>query len=94
MQPLSRKEVYELIDGERDYQDSRWNASTTITEGQHTPGEFLVFMQDYLREAFTQISRQGEPKASQDALGTIRKLAGLAVACMEQNGAPPRPPVE
>jgi hypothetical protein len=90
MTPLTRKEVYALIDGERDYQDSRWNAATTITEGQHTTGEFLVFMKDYLDEAFKQLSRQGEPKASQDALGTIRKVAGLAVACMEQNGAPPR----
>lgn len=90
MSKISRAKVYAAIDSERDYQDNRWNAATTPTEGKHSVGEFIIFMEDYLREAKTQLSRQGEPKASQDALNTLRKVLGLGVACMEQNGAPER----
>lgn len=79
----SLKEALGAIDTERDYQDWRWNASTTVTEGRHSVGEFLVFMDDYVREAKAQLS------AGDDlALHTIRKVAGLGVACMEQHGAP------
>ena len=86
----TRAETFVAIDSELDYQLQRWNASTTVTEGNHTVGEFLVFMQDYLREAFTQISRNGEPEASEMALNTIRKITALGVSCMMQNGSPHR----
>jgi len=86
MMKATRIEVYAAIDGERDYQDSRWNHETTASEGIHSPGEFLVFMKDYLDEAFTKFSRQAEPKATEDVLDIIRKIAGMGVACMEQNG--------
>ena len=85
-----RMDVYAAIDGEREYQDRRWSAQTTETEGNHTVGEFIGFMLDYLLEANKQISRQGEPRASQDALNTLRKVTAMGVACMEQNGAPKR----
>jgi hypothetical protein len=87
---ILRDEVYAAIDTERKYQDERWNIVTTPTDGQHTVTEWLVYMQDYLTEAVKQVSRQADPKASQDALHTIRKIAAMGVACMEQNGAPKR----
>lgn len=82
----TRQEVYAVIDGERDYQDARWNQNTTSTGGVHSVTEFLVFMQSYLNQAIDQVSRNAEPEASQMALDTIRKLTALGVVCMEQNG--------
>ncbi len=87
---LSREEVYSLLDGERAYQDSVWNENTTSTAGVHTVTEWLVFMQDYLDEAKSYVSRSLEPAGSQKASHTIRKIAAMGVACMEQNGAPRR----
>jgi hypothetical protein len=86
----TRAEVYAAIDGERDYQDSRWNEGTTESGGRHTPTEFLLYMADYVREAITQASRNADPVANDLVLNTIRKITTLGVACMEQNGAPRR----
>ena len=86
----SRSEVYAAIDGERDYQDSRWSAANTSSAGRHSVSEFILFMDDYLREAKTQLSRNAEPGASASALVTLRKIVGMGVACMEQHGAPKR----
>lgn len=90
-----RSEVYAAIDGERAYQDSLWNPETTPSEGRHSVTEWLVYMQDYLTQAMNQVSRNADPQAAQMALHTVRKIAAMAVACMEQNGAPKRgEPVE
>ena len=86
----SRKIVYAAIDTERDYQDSRWNADTTASSGRHTVTEWIVFMEDYLREMKTQVSRNADPSATIQALHTMRKVVAMGVACMEQNGALPR----
>ena len=82
----SRAEVYSAIDGEREYQDDRWNVDTTITGGLHTVTEFVLFMEYYLTEARRHLSTQGEPTASQNGLDFVRKVTALGVACMEQNG--------
>ena len=87
---LTREEVYSLIDGERDYQDSVWNENTTSTGGKHSVTEYLTFMQSYLHEATMYVSRNPEPQGSRQASHTIRKIAAMGVACMEQNGAPKR----
>jgi hypothetical protein len=86
----TRQEVYAAIDSERSYQDRRWNSSTTASAGLHSVSEFVLFMDDYLREAKTQLSRHGEPQASLMALETLRKIVGMGVACMEQHGSPMR----
>lgn len=82
----TRVDVYRAIDGERKYQDSKWNPDTTPSGGNHPVGSWLTFMDSYLREAQDQISRGADPEASDAALHTIRKIAAMAVACMEQNG--------
>jgi hypothetical protein len=82
-----REEVYEAIDGERAYQDSKWNPSTTSTGGRHENIlEWLVYMKNYVEEAIHVMSREQEPEASEFALHTTRKVAGLAVSAMEQCG--------
>jgi len=84
----SREEVYQAIDSERDYQDSRWNENTTTSGGYHSPAEWLVYMQDYLREAFSQASRHADPESRVMVMNTLRKITAMGVAAMEQNGAP------
>lgn len=86
----TRKQVYAALDGERDYQDERWNENTTASGGRHSVGEFIVFLDNYLHEAKAQYSRMAEPEASEAALHTIRKITAIGVACMEQHGALPR----
>jgi hypothetical protein len=81
-----QEEAFEAIRGERRYQDQRWNGQTTSTGGIHSVTEFLVFIRSYLNEAMEHVSRNAEPDASDHALGIVRKIGGLAVACMEQNG--------
>ncbi len=85
-----RNEVYTVIDGERDYQDSRWNVDTTTSEGIHTPTQWLVYIEDYLNEAKTFASRRPEQEANPLIMANLRKIAGMTVCAMEQNGAPAR----
>ena len=86
----TRAEIYAAIDGERDYQDRRWAPEETSTGGRHSVAEFAIFIDDYLREMKTQLSRNAEPGASARALETLRKITAMGVACMEQHGAPRR----
>ena len=85
-----RSKVYDAIDGEREYQAARWNEKTTETNGMHTVDEFVLYMIDYINEARSQLSRNYSPRAQRLALATVRKVAAMGVACMEQNGAPQR----
>ncbi len=82
---MKREEVYQVIDGERDYQDS---LGSDRTEGfTHSVGDSLVLLDTYLRKAKDAWSLNAGNTA---ALHEIRKIAGIAVRCMEQNGAPER----
>jgi hypothetical protein len=83
-----RSVVYEVLDGERDYQDEKWGP--TASHGIHTSTEFLVFMRDYIEEALHIESRESLTTADAKALDIIRKATAMGVACMEQNGAPAR----
>ncbi len=86
----TRAEVYAAIDGEREYQDRRWNADTTTSEGKHSLEEWIVYMEDYLAEAKHILSRTAWQDGQSKALDAIRKVTALGVACMEQHGAPQR----
>jgi len=87
---LNRQEVYALIDGERSYQDSRWNAATTSSGGNHTPQEWLTYIRDYVEEALHVGCREADNTALPKQMAGIRKIAALAVAAMENCGAPAR----
>lgn len=86
----TRAEVYAAIDGERTYQDSRWNAETTTSEGKHTFEEWIVYIEDYLAEAKHVLSRHPAQTAQPTVANIMRKVATMCVACMEQHGAPKR----
>jgi len=90
---MKRKDVYKLIDGERDYQDSRWNndeetrsGKSDILDENKSLAEWLIYIEFHLNEAKHGVYAL-EPK---QAKHSIRKLAALAVACMENNDCPPR----
>lgn len=95
----SRQAVYEAIDSERTYQETRWNPETTPSGGLHEVPAFLTFMREYLRRAELVASTvagdgvapPGHEFEGESSLDMIRKVTALGVACMEQNGAPKRP---
>lgn len=82
--PVTRELVFGVVEGERAYQDSL--APTSDTDGKHTVTEFILYMEDYIAEARQVASRTWGPDADRKALDIIRKVTGLGVACMEQNG--------
>ena len=87
---MKRDEVYKLIDGERAYQDRRWNDETTSSGGMHTMEEWFVYIEDYVNEAKHILSRNPRQVADPLAQSIMRKVASMAVCAMEQHGAPAR----
>ena len=77
-------EAFDAIRVERQYQDRLWTEAAS--EGDHTVAEWILFMQNYLREAEDIVCRKAAPQCDEDALHIVRKVAGMAVCCMEQNG--------
>jgi hypothetical protein len=82
----TRQEVYEALDGEREYQKKWENPELTDSGGVHTLTEFLVYIQDYTNEALHVASREPDPKSEEFIRHSMRKIGALAVAAMEQNG--------
>lgn len=88
----TRAEVYVAIDSEREYQDAQaGNAARHVgVEGRGTmhPAEFILYAEKCLNDAREACYRG--TSGAQDCLPFLRKVAGLAVACMELHGAPHR----
>jgi len=87
----TRQEVYEAIDTERDYQDRIIANDPTrhdaVVDADHSVGAYLTMLDTYLRraqDAWT--DHAGHAKA----LEVVRKIAGIAVHCLEDHGAPKR----
>ena len=74
---MKREKVYELINKERDYQDSRHNKTEVI------PAE-LVMMHIYLEQALDAWTYK------EDAGHQIRKVVALGIRCLENHGCPER----
>lgn len=83
VRPASRNVVYDIIDGERDYQDETWPAA----DKGLTPGEYLILFEEYVAKAR---SRWVKDHGDVALRNEFRKLAGIAVRGMEQHGAIPR----
>ena len=89
--PLARDAVYALIDGERAYQDKRWGSDLARAGLHvHSPQEWLTYITDYANEALHIGCRTEDQVALPQQMAIIRKIGGMCVAAMEQNGAPPR----
>lgn len=81
----ARQLVFDAINSERAYQEEQekkhgWQDTKKV-------GEWLVLLNHYVAEAnATWCKTSGE----EPTLHVIRKIAGIAVHCMEENGAPKR----
>ncbi len=86
----SRQEVFDAIISEREYQKKRWGERQpdgTLQERRSSVCDYLVYMKHYFEKAFaTATTHLGNDRA----LDEVRKIASLAVACMEDNGCKSR----
>ena len=87
---MERSKVYELIDGERTYQVSRWNPDTTTSKNEHSVEEWFLYIEDYVNEAKHILCRQSRQVADPQAMAIMRKVAAMAVAAMEEHVTPAR----
>ena len=77
--------VYSAIDEEREYQD---NLPSTRTDGRpKTVGEYVAMMQYYQNQLVEEWTMNPGDKA---ALDVMRKIAAIAVHCMEDHGVEKR----
>lgn len=83
---VTRAEVYAAIDGERDYQDAH-----CLYEGAHefTGGEFITMMGKYTNE-LPALWALNPGDAPDKVLCNMRKIAAIAVQCLEVHGVIPR----
>lgn len=88
---MKRQDVYKLIDGERKYQDKKWNEEIDKNCDNHSVEDWIVYMEDYLSEAKHLVCRSHEVvNAYYRAMGIIRKVTAMGVCAMEQRDTPPR----
>lgn len=87
LRSIARSLAYKAIDTERDYQDAGKGNAARHEEKKMTVGEFICCMDEYISKARAEWVKAGGVPAS---LHDIRKVAGLAVQCMELHGAPLR----
>lgn len=91
---IPRPEVYAAIDGERDYQDRVWAENNPVNPTHPTDlrplsiGEDILLIEEYALKARAAWSVESRPEVG--ALHAIRKIADIAVRCMETHGAPRR----
>ncbi|MFQ5772696.1 MAG: hypothetical protein ACE5HX_19330 [bacterium] len=78
----TREEVYDAIDTERTYQSCVWSGM----DEQNSIADYIIYLKRYIREA----ECISDPSTPSNVLNTIRKVAAIAVACMERHGAPRR----
>lgn len=86
---MERREVYQRLDGERNYQDEKWG---TRREADGTPdeekpvAEWINYMEFHLQKAKNAVYYLN----TQDALEELRKVTALGVRAMEIHGCPAR----
>jgi len=86
---MERHDVYKRIDGERKYQDIRWNTNLNedqIPDEDKSVAEWLNYIEYHLDKAKNEnyhLNKEG-------ALDELRKVAALAVRAMEIHGCPER----
>lgn len=85
----TRAEVYKAIDSERDYQDNFVLPDRKYYQ-THTLGEFILMLSQYADQARQKWTHHSDKDAVPPSLEEVRKIAGIAVRCMEQHGAPQR----
>lgn len=88
--PVARSEVYAAIDSERDFQD-KFVIPERGYYPTHTLGEFVLMLNQYAAQAMQKWTHHKDSAlGDEESLHEVRKVAALAVRCMEQHGAPKR----
>lgn len=89
VRPTGRERVYDVIDGERDYQEAgEGNAQRHENAPPHlSVGENILCMEQCLADAR---AAWYKPNGGTAALPFIRKAAALGVQALENFGSPPR----
>lgn len=82
-----RVEVYAAIDGERDYQNNLPSNRSEDPTRVRMVSEYLTMLDHYVRHAQDAWTTRAGIEVP---LHDMRKIAGLAVRCMEEWGAPQR----
>lgn len=85
---FGRVAAYAAIDSERDYQEALRAASHNAGGPPPEVAAFLLYMDEYLSRAKRIAAADWSSDAGLKTLHQIRKVAALAVACMEVHGAP------
>lgn len=83
----SRTETYNVLDGERTYQESLHKKP-----GQHPislPGE-LILLRVYLRKAEEAYAVTFGDPGEKPTMNVMRKITAIGLRCMENHGAVPR----
>jgi hypothetical protein len=82
----TREQVYAAIDSERNYQEAKWGGHF------HEAESWVLFIEHYAHQARTKASTTdfSDFDNLNAYLSDLRKIATLAVAAMEQHGAPQR----
>lgn len=89
---MNRSEVYEVINGERDYQDTRYPLH--VSGFSASPEGFLLVIEQLSADARAAITAGNLPPLGDGsvALDYMRKIAATCVRAMEQHGAVRRGP--
>jgi len=82
---MTRNEVFVLIDGERDYQNMLSHHSAE-RDAATSLAAWLVYIEQHVARVKERIYYLDDTAV----LDEIRKIAALAVACMEHNDTPAR----
>lgn len=86
---MERPEVYKCIDGERNYQDMRWNTNLRkgdVPDEEKPVAEWINYIEYHLGKAKAEnyhLNKEG-------TLAELRKVAALTVRAMEIHGCPER----
>jgi len=86
---MERQDVYKNIDAERKYQDWRWNTNlrkNDISDNEKPVAEWINYIEYHLNKA----KKENYQLNKNNTLAEIRKIAALAVRCMEIHGCPER----
>lgn len=78
---MHREEVYNLIEGERKYQDTKWAEGRPLSDAETPVAAWIIYMEHHITQARAGVYFLNE----KNALEEIRKVTALGVACMEFN---------
>ena len=81
---IRRARVFEAINGERHYQETKWG---TLEQRPQSVGAYLTLMRVHLADAEAAWARSSGDVM---ALDCLRKVLAIGVACGEQHGMPRR----